>query len=62
MVRNWVRKFSEGRDNVHKLCNDQPSVVTDDLVCAVKAKVREDRQFNILSLSLHFQQISRTVL
>jgi hypothetical protein len=28
-------------------------VVSDDLVCVVKAKVREYRQFTILLLSLH---------
>jgi hypothetical protein len=37
-------------------------VVRDDLVRVVEAKVREDRRFTISSLSLHFQQISRTVL
>jgi hypothetical protein len=31
-------------------------------VCAVETKVHEDRQFTISLLSLHFQQISRTVL
>jgi hypothetical protein len=40
----------------------QPSVISDDLVRAVEAKVREDRRFTISSLSLHFQQISKTVL
>ena len=63
MVRKWVRKFNEIRDNVH----DEPrssrlSVVRDDLVRAVEAKFREDRRFTTSSLSLHFQQISRTVL
>jgi len=63
MVRKWVRKFNEGRDNVHdELRSGRPSVVSDDLVRAVEAKVREDRRFTISSLSLHFQQISRTLL
>jgi hypothetical protein len=63
MVRKWIRKFNEGRDNVDdKPQSSWPSVVSDDLVCTVKAKVHEDRWFNILSLSLHFQQISRTVV
>jgi oligoribonuclease (3'-5' exoribonuclease) len=47
--------------------NDQPrsgrpSVVCDDLMRVVEAKVSEDRRFTILSLSLHFQQILRFVL
>ena len=63
MVRKWIRKFNEGRDNVHdEPRSGRPSVVSDDLVGAVEAKVCEDRRFTISSLSLHFQQISRTVL
>ena len=63
MVRKWVRKFNELRDSVHdKPRSGQPSVVSDDLVCAVEAKALEDRRFNISSPSLHFQQISITVL
>ena len=63
LVRKWVRKFNEVRDNVR----DDPrsgrsSVISDDFVRAAEAKVREDRQFTISSLSLHFQQISRTLL
>jgi hypothetical protein len=62
-VRKWVRKFNEGRDNVHDaLRSGWPAVVSEDLLRAVKAKVHEDRWFTILSLSLHFQQISRTFL
>jgi transposase len=61
-VRKWVRKFNEGRDNVHEPRSGRPSVVSDDLMGAVEAKVCEDRRFTISSLSLHFQQISRTVL
>jgi hypothetical protein len=63
MVRKWVRKFNKGHDNLHdELQGGQPSVVSDDLVHAVEAKISEDRRFTILSLALHFQQISRTVL
>jgi hypothetical protein len=63
MMRKWVRKFNEGRDNGHdEPWSGRPYMVSDDLMCVVEAKVREDRQFTILSLSLHFQQISRTVL
>ena len=61
IVRKWVREFS--RDNVHaKPLSSGPSVVSDDLVGAVEAKVCEDRRFTVSSLSLHFQQILRTVL
>jgi hypothetical protein len=63
MVRKWVRQFNEGRENVHdEARSGRPSVVNDDLVCAVDSKVHKDRQFTILSLSLHFPQISRTIL
>ena len=56
MSRKWVRKFNEGHDNMHdELRSSQLSVVSDDLVHAVEAKVCEDRWFTILSLSLHFQ-------
>ena len=55
MVRKWLRKFNEGRDNVHdEPRSSRPSVVSDDLVHAVQAKIREDRRFTISSLSLHF--------
>ena len=63
MVRKWVRKFNKGHDNFHdKLQSSWPSVVSDDLVRALEVKVCEDRQTTISSLSLHFQQISRTVV
>ena len=57
MVRKWDRKFNEGHDNLHdELWSSQPSVVSDNLVRTVKAKVHEDWRFTILSPSLHFQQ------
>jgi hypothetical protein len=63
MVRKWVIKFNKGCDNMHEEpCSGRPSMVCADLVSAVEVKVREDTWFTILSLSLHFQQISRTVL
>ena len=63
MVRRWVRLFNEGRENVH----DDPrsgrlSVVNKDLVRAVEEKIRENRRFTITSLSLHFPQISWSLL
>jgi hypothetical protein len=62
MVSKGVRKFKEGRDHVHdETPSGRPSVVSDNLVRAGEARVREDRRFTISPLSLHFQQISRTV-
>ena len=36
--------------------------MNEDLVCAVEEKIRENRQFTIMSLSPHFPQISRSLL
>ena len=61
MVRKWVRMFNEGRENVHNEARSgRPSLVNDDLVCKANERVRDDRRFTILSL--HFPQISRTLL
>ena len=38
------------------------SLVSDDLVLNVTERVRDDRRFTISDLSLHFPQISRTLL
>jgi transposase len=63
MVRKWVRQFNEGREDVHdEARSGRPSVVNDELVHAVDSKVHEDRRFTSSSLSLHFPQISRTIL
>jgi len=63
MVWRWVQLFNEGRENVHDDSqSSQPSVVNEDLVRAVEEKIRENRQFTIMSLSLHFPQISRSLL
>jgi hypothetical protein len=37
-------------------------VVNEDLVHAVEEKIQENRRFTISSLSLHFPQISRSLL
>jgi transposase-like protein len=63
MVRRWVRHFKERRKNVHddpRSC--RPFVVNKDLVRRVEEKIQENRRFTILSLSLHFPQISRSLL
>jgi len=39
-----------------------PSLVNDDLVRKVNERVRDDRRFTVSDLSLHFPQISRTLL
>jgi len=63
MVRKWVRMFNEGRENVHdEARSGRPSLVNDDLVRKVNERVRNDRRFTISDLSLHFPQISRTLL
>jgi len=62
MVRNWVRIFNEGRENVHdEARNGRSSLVNDDLVRKVNERVRDDRRFTICVLSLQFPQISRTL-
>ncbi|KAG8239104.1 hypothetical protein J437_LFUL011713 [Ladona fulva] len=37
-----------GRDNVHdEDCSGRPSLITDDLVASVEARIRENRRFTI---------------
>ena len=63
MVRKWVWMFNEGRENVHdEARSGRPSLVSDDLVHKVNERVRDDRRCTISDLSLHFPQISRTLL
>jgi len=40
----------------------RPSLVNDDLLCKVNERVHDNRRFTISDLSLHFSQISRTLL
>jgi len=54
--------FNDGRENVHdEVRSGRPSLVN-DLVRKVNERVRDDRRFTISDLSLHFLQISRTLL
>ena len=63
IVTKWFRMFNEGRENVHdEARSGHPSSVNDDLVRKVNERVRDDRRFTISDLSLHFPQISRTLL
>jgi len=63
MVRKWVRMFNEEQENVYgEARSGRPSSMTDDLVRKLNEKVRDDRRFTISDLSLHFPQISRTLI
>jgi transposase len=63
MVMRWARHFNEGRENVHdNKRSGRPSVVNEDLVRAVEEKIQENRRFTISILSLHFPQISLSLL
>ena len=63
MVRKCVRMCNGGRENVHDEARiGRPSLVNDDLVRKVNERVSDDRRFTISYLSLHFPQISRTLL
>jgi len=63
MVRKWVRMFNEGRENMYdEARSGRPSLANDELVRKVNERVRDDRLFTISDLSLHFLQISRTLL
>jgi len=63
MVRKCVKMFNEGRENVHdEARSGRLSLVNDGLVRKVNEIVRDDRRFTISDLSLHFPQISRTLL
>ena len=51
------------KENVHdESRSGRPSLVNDDLLRKVNERVRDDRRFTISDLSLHFPQISRTLL
>jgi len=47
---------------MHDLWSGRLFVVNEDLVRAVEEKIRENRRFTITSLSLHFPQISWSLL
>jgi len=63
MVRKWVRMFNDGRENVHdEVRSGRPCLVNDNLVLKVNERVCDDRCVTVSDLSLHFPQISRTLL
>jgi hypothetical protein len=63
MVRRWVRHFIEGRENAFDdPRSGRPPVINEDLMRAVEEMIQENRRFTVSSLSLHFPQISRSLL
>ena len=63
IVRKCVRMFNEGQEKVHdEVRSGCPSLVNDDLARKVNERVRNDRRFTTSDLSLHFPQISRTLV
>lgn len=62
-VREWCRKFKDGRNDVHDEGGQgRKSVVSDDLVQRVGRMVKENRRFTITALSTEFPEVSRSVL
>jgi len=63
MVRKWVRcSMKDERTCTMIARSGRPSLVNDDLVRKVNERVRDDKRYTISDSSLHFPQISRTVL
>jgi len=63
VVWRCVQLFNEGHKNVYDdLWSGRLSVVNEDLVCTFEEKIRENRRFTITALSLHFPQISWSLL
>jgi hypothetical protein len=55
--------FNAVRENLHdETQSERPSLVNDVLERKVNERVRDDRLFTIPDLSMHFPQISRTLL
>jgi len=62
MVSKWVRMFNEGRENVHdEERNGRPSLVNDDC-CVRSTKECVMTDVSQFLMSLHFPQISRTLI
>ncbi|GFS79823.1 uncharacterized protein TNCV_750141 [Trichonephila clavipes] len=62
-IRKWVRKFKDGRKNVHdEERSGRPSVITDDLMQADETKLHENRKFTINTLSLEFPDVPWSVV
>jgi len=62
-VREWCRKFSDGRTDVHNEGGQgRHTIVTDELVQKVDQCVRGKRRFTLSELPEEFPQTSRTTL
>ncbi|XP_057658850.1 zinc finger protein 845-like isoform X1 [Diorhabda carinulata] len=63
VVREWCRKFKEGRKDVHDEGGQgRKSVVSDDLVQQVDRMVKENRRFTITTSPTEFPDVPRSVL
>ena len=62
-VREWCRKFRDGRTDIHEEGGqERHSIVTDELVQKVDQCLRVKRRFTTSELSKEFPQTSRTTL
>jgi len=61
-VREWCRKFRDGRTDMHDGGQERHSIVTDELVQKVDQCLRGKRRFTISELCEEFPQTSRTTL
>ena len=62
-VREWCRKFKEGRTDIHDEGGQgRKCEATEEIVEKVNQVVRERRRFTISELSVEFSEISRSVL
>ncbi|GFX95845.1 uncharacterized protein TNCV_2084251 [Trichonephila clavipes] len=62
-VRKWVRKFKDGRTNVHDEERlDLASVIIYDLMQAIETKIVRTGDSRITTLSLEFPDVSRLVV
>ncbi|XP_035204431.1 uncharacterized protein LOC118179366 [Stegodyphus dumicola] len=63
VVREWCRKFKDGRTDVHDEGGQgRKSVATDDIVQRVDQAVKQNRRFAISELSMKFPDVSRSSL
>ncbi|XP_035216956.1 uncharacterized protein LOC118190360 [Stegodyphus dumicola] len=63
VVREWCRKFKDGRTDVHDEGGQGcKSVATDDIVQQIDQAVKQSRRFTISELSMKFPEVSRSSL
>lgn len=57
IVKRWVRQFKKRRNKVHdeERCRCS-SVATDELVCVVDEKIKENRKFTINDFALEIHK------